>query len=120
MNLTPQKNVKPNNNYLLAVFDEDFVFEAEALTLGRHILEVILYDFHANSRHHSIGGVKLPLSHVDISEKCTLWKMLVPCSEQDAKVSNVDVFICFVLNLCCIVLFLTFIVSPVSLLSEYL
>jgi len=70
------------------VFDEDFVFEVRPTTLGRRTLEVILYDFDAYSRHHSIGGVKLPLVHIDLSEKVTLWKGLGPCSEQDAKVSS--------------------------------
>jgi hypothetical protein len=86
--------VKPNSKYLLAVFDEDFVFEVQPAALGRRTLEVILYDFDAYSRHHSIGGVKLPLAHFDFSEKVTLWKGLGPCSEQDARVSNIDLFIC--------------------------
>jgi hypothetical protein len=72
----------------IAVFDEDFVFEVRPTTIGRRTLEVILYDFDAYSRHQSIGGVKLPLAHVDLSEKVTVWKGLSPCSEQDAKVSN--------------------------------
>ena len=70
------------------MFDEDFVFEVRPTTLGRRTLEVILYDFDAYSRHHSIGGVKLPLAHIDLSEKVTLWKGLGPCSEQDAKVTS--------------------------------
>lgn len=73
---------------LFTVFDEDFVFEVRPTTLGRRTLEVILYDFDAYSRHHSIGGVKLPLVHIDLSEKVTLWKGLSPCSEQDAKVNS--------------------------------
>jgi hypothetical protein len=72
------------------VFDEDFVFEVQPATLGRRTLEVILYDFDAYSRHHSIGGVKIPLGHFDITDKVTLWKGLGPCSEQDAKVSSTD------------------------------
>jgi hypothetical protein len=99
--------VKSNNKNLLAVFDEDFVFEVQPTTLCRRTLEVILYDFDAYSRHHSIGGVKIPLGHFDLSEKVTLWKGLGPCSEQDAKVSSTDLFICFILDLCCIVLFIT-------------
>lgn len=70
------------------MFDEDFVFEVRPTALGRRTLEVILYDFDAYSRHHSIGGVKLPLAHIDLSEKVTLWKGLGPCSEQDAKVNS--------------------------------
>lgn len=90
--------MKPNSKYLLAVFDEDFVFEVQPAALGRRTLEVILYDFDAYSRHHSIGGVKLPLAHFDFSEKVTLWKGLGPCSEQDARVSNTDLFVCFILD----------------------
>jgi hypothetical protein len=85
-NLNLIRNLVPNKQCLFAVFDEDFVFEVRPTTLGRRTLEVILYDFDAYSRHHSIGGVKLPLAHVDLSEKVTLWKGLGPCSEQDAKV----------------------------------
>lgn len=76
------------------MFDEDFVFEVQPTTIGRHTLEVILYDFDAYSRHHSIGGVKLPLTHIDLSEKVSLWKGLGPCSEQDAKVSNNSLNVC--------------------------
>jgi hypothetical protein len=86
--------LRPNKEFYCAVFDEDFVFEVRPTTLCRRTLEVILYDFDAYSRHHSIGGVKLPLSHVDLSEKVTLWKGLSPCSEQDAKVSNTSLKIC--------------------------
>jgi hypothetical protein len=75
------------------VFDEDFVFEVRPTTLGRRTLEVILYDFDAYSRHHSIGGVKLPLAHIDLSEKVTLWKGLGPCSEQDAKAELGDLMV---------------------------
>ncbi|XP_046676229.1 synaptotagmin-5 [Homalodisca vitripennis] len=67
------------------VFDEDFVFEVRPAALGRRSLEIILYDFDAYSRHHSIGGVKLPLANIDLSDKVTLWKGLGPCSEQDSK-----------------------------------
>ncbi|XP_021929129.1 synaptotagmin-10 [Zootermopsis nevadensis] len=79
------------------VFDEDFVFEVRPTTIGRRTLEVILYDFDAYSRHHSIGGVKLPLAHIDLSEKVTLWKGLSPCSEQDAKAELGDLMVslCF-------------------------
>ncbi|XP_054283657.1 synaptotagmin-5 isoform X2 [Macrosteles quadrilineatus] len=67
------------------VFDEDFVFEVRPAALGRRTLEIILYDFDAYSRHHSIGGVKLPLANIDLSDKVSLWKGLGPCSEQDSK-----------------------------------
>lgn len=102
--------MKFNNKYLLAVFDEDFVFEVQPATLGRRTLEVILYDFDAYSRHHSIGGVKLPLAHFEFSEKVTLWKALGPCSEQDARVSNIDLFVCLILDFSLHYLFLTFLV----------
>lgn len=75
------------------VFDEDFVFEVQPAALGRRTLEVILYDFDAYSRHHSIGGVKLPLAHFDFTEKVTLWKGLSPCSEQDARAELGDLMV---------------------------
>ncbi|XP_067002242.2 synaptotagmin-5 [Anabrus simplex] len=75
------------------VFDEDFVFEVHPSALGRRTLEVLLYDFDAYSRHHNIGGVKLPLTHIDLSEKVTMWKGLGPCSEQDAKAELGDLMV---------------------------
>lgn len=75
------------------MFDEDFVFEVQPTALGRRTLEVILYDFDAYSRHHSIGGVKLPLAHFDFTEKVTLWKGLSPCSEQDARAELGDLMV---------------------------
>lgn len=81
----------------VAVFDEDFVFEVRPATIGRRTLEVILYDFDAYSRHHSIGGVQLPLANVDLSEKVSLWKPLQQCSERDAKVSNFTELIILIL-----------------------
>lgn len=73
---------------VVSVFDEDFVFEVRPAALGRRTLEVILYDFDAYSRHHSIGGVKIPLANIDLSDKVALWKGLGPCSEQDSKVGT--------------------------------
>lgn len=88
---------------LLTVFDEDFVFEVRPATIGRRTLELILYDFDAYSRHHSIGGVKIPLAHIDLSEKVTLWKGLGPCSEQDAKViSNNSIHVCSTFTINCL------------------
>lgn len=71
--------------FLVSVFDEDFVFEVKAATLGRHTLEVVLYNFDAYSRHYSIGGVQLPLTNIDLSEKVDLWKGLSPSLEHDAR-----------------------------------
>lgn len=71
---------------LITVFDEDFVFEVRAATLGRHILEILLYDFDAYSRHHSIGGVQFPLCNIDLSDKVDLWKQLIPLSDKDSRV----------------------------------
>ncbi|XP_018319644.1 synaptotagmin-1 [Agrilus planipennis] len=67
------------------VFDEDFVFEVRAATLGRHTLEILLYDFDAYSRHHSIGGVQMPLANIDLSEKVDVWKKLMPLNNQDSR-----------------------------------
>lgn len=68
------------------VFDEDFVFEVRAATIGRRTLEILLYDFDAYSRHVCIGGLQIQLAHVDLSEKIDLIKSIGPCSEQDSKI----------------------------------
>lgn len=78
--------VKADTSNSVVVFDEDFVFEVRPAALGRRSLEIILYDFDAYSRHHSIGGLKLPLANIDLSDKVSLWRGLGPCSEQDSKV----------------------------------
>ncbi|CRL02689.1 CLUMA_CG015761, isoform A [Clunio marinus] len=75
------------------VFDEDFVFEVRPATIGRRTLEILLYDFDAYSRHVCIGGLKIQLAHVDLSDKVELWKSLGPCDEQDAKVELGDLMI---------------------------
>ncbi|XP_049961498.1 synaptotagmin-5 isoform X2 [Schistocerca serialis cubense] len=75
------------------VFDEDFVFEVSPAALPRRTLEVLLYDFDAYSRHHSIGGVQLPLAQVDLSERLTLWRQLGPCADQDAKAELGEVMV---------------------------
>lgn len=49
-------------------------------------MEVLLYDFDAYSRHHSIGGVQFPLSNFDLNEKIDIWKNLSPLSDKDARV----------------------------------
>ncbi|KAK5646855.1 hypothetical protein RI129_005319 [Pyrocoelia pectoralis] len=67
------------------VFDEDFVFDVKATTLGRHTLEIVLYNFDAYSRHYSIGGVQIPLASIDFNEKVDLWKGLSPSFEHDAR-----------------------------------
>lgn len=56
-------------------------------------MEILLYDFDAYSRHVCIGGLKVGLAHVDLSDKVELWKSLGPCSEQDAKVELGDLMI---------------------------
>lgn len=71
------------------VFDEDFVFEVRPAIIGRKTLEINLYDFDAYSRHVCIGGLKISLAHVDLSDKIELWKSLGP-AEQDVKVELGD------------------------------
>ncbi|CAG9798888.1 unnamed protein product [Chironomus riparius] len=75
------------------VFDEDFVFEVRPATIGRRTLEILIYDFDAYSRHVCIGGLKIALAHVDLSDKVELWKSLGPCSEQDAKIELGDIMV---------------------------
>lgn len=77
----------------VSVFDEDFVFEVRPATIGRRTLEILLYDFDAYSRHVCIGGLKVPLAHVDLSDKVELWKSLGPCAEIDARVELGDLMI---------------------------
>lgn len=80
-------------NLLFTVFDEDFVFEVRPATIGRRTLEILLYDFDAYSRHVCIGGLKIALAHVDLSDKVELVKSLGPCSEQDAKIELGDIMV---------------------------
>lgn len=75
------------------MFDEDFVFEVRPATIGRRTLEILLYDFDAYSRHVCIGGLKILLAHVDLSDRVELWKTLGPCAEQDARVELGDLMI---------------------------
>lgn len=84
-----------NNIYMttFAVFDEDFVFEVRPAAIGRRTLEILLYDFDAYSRHVCIGGLKVLLAHVDLSDRVELWKSLGPCAEQDAKIELGDLMI---------------------------
>jgi hypothetical protein len=49
-------------------------------------LEILLYDFDAYSRHICIGGTRVALVHVDLSEKVELWKTLGPCIDLDTKI----------------------------------
>lgn len=95
--LLPDRNnvwqTRIHKKTLNPVFDEDFVFEVRPAQLSRRTLEIILYDFDAYSRHHSIGGIKLPLSEIDLAEKVTLWKGLSPCSESDSKAELGDLMV---------------------------
>lgn len=69
------------------------MFEVRPATIGRRTLEILLYDFDAYSRHVCIGGLKILLAHVDLSDRVELWKSLGPCAEQDAKVELGDLMI---------------------------
>lgn len=62
------------------------MFEVRALAFSRRTLEIILYDFDAYARHVSMGGLKLPLSELDLTDKLTIWRNLVSCSDSDDKV----------------------------------
>uniref|UniRef100_A0A8D8SRQ3 Synaptotagmin-9 n=1 Tax=Cacopsylla melanoneura TaxID=428564 RepID=A0A8D8SRQ3_9HEMI len=67
------------------VLDEDFIFETRPMNISKRTLEVIMYNFDAYSRHHSIGHVKIPLSDVDLSDRSLMWKYLEPCTPEDTK-----------------------------------
>lgn len=69
------------------------MFEVRPATIGRRTLEILLYDFDAYSRHVCIGGLKILLAHVDLSDRVELWKSLGPCAEQDARVELGDLMI---------------------------
>jgi hypothetical protein len=86
----PRKLIK---KFSFSVFDEDFVFEVRPATIGRRTLEILVYDFDAYSRHICIGGLKISLANVDLSDKVELWKSLGPCAEQDAKIELGDLMI---------------------------
>jgi hypothetical protein len=72
----------------LSVLDEDFIFEARPNNISKRTLEVIMYNFDAYSRHHSIGHVKIPLADVDLSDRSLMWKYLEPCTTEDTKVTH--------------------------------
>lgn len=84
-----------SQGFVISVFDEDFVFEVQPSSLARRTLEILLYDFDAYSRHHSIGGVQLALAHLDLSEKLTLWRSLGPCTDQDTKVFYLFIYLSY-------------------------
>lgn len=82
-------------SFLFTVFDEDFVFEVPGINLNKRTLEVLLYDFDAYSRHHSIGGMRLPLSEVDFSEKVNIWRNLMPVCDRDSPVDLGELMVSF-------------------------
>src|SRR5687768_16465989 len=63
-------------------FEEDFAFEVHHNELPRKTLEILIYDFDQYSRHQCMGSVQLALEHIDLSEKVTLWKGILPCDEK--------------------------------------
>lgn len=67
------------------VFEEDFVFEVPLAEVSKRTVEVLVYDFDQYSRHQCMGSVQLPLEHVDLSEKVTVWKGISPCDEKDER-----------------------------------
>ncbi|KAH8377905.1 hypothetical protein KR093_007826, partial [Drosophila rubida] len=78
---------------LSPVFDEHFVFEVTAGVIDKRTLEILLYDFDAYSRHVCIGGSKLHLAHLDLSEQLKLWTPLTSASAQDMKVDLGDIMV---------------------------
>ncbi|XP_051858509.1 synaptotagmin-5 isoform X1 [Drosophila albomicans] len=78
---------------LSPVFDEHFVFEVTAGVIDKRTLEILLYDFDAYSRHVCIGGTKLHLAHLDLSEQLKLWTPLTSASAQDMKVDLGDIMV---------------------------
>lgn len=56
-------------------------------------MEILLYDFDAYSRHVCIGGSKLHLANLDLSEQLKLWTPLSSASAQDMKVDLGDIMV---------------------------
>lgn len=82
------------NFFLLStVFDEDFIFEVQQNAINRRTIEILLYDFDPISQHFCIGGTKIDLNEMDLTNKIKLWKNLGVCAEQDAKVELGDVMV---------------------------
>lgn len=77
----------------LTVFDEQFVFEVTAGVIDKRTVEILLYDFDAYSRHVCIGGSKLHLANLDLSEQLNLWTPLSSASAQDMKVDLGDIMV---------------------------
>ncbi|EDW04129.1 synaptotagmin-5 [Drosophila grimshawi] len=75
------------------VFDEQFVFEVNAGVIDKRSVEILLYDFDAYSRHVCIGGTKLQLATLDLSEQLSLWTPLTSASAQDMKVDLGDIMV---------------------------
>ncbi|KAH8366428.1 hypothetical protein KR084_005443 [Drosophila pseudotakahashii] len=75
------------------VFDEQFVFEVTAGVIDKRTVEILLYDFDAYSRHVCIGGTKLHLASLDLSEQLKLWTPLSSASAQDMKVDLGDIMV---------------------------
>ncbi|EDW77291.2 uncharacterized protein Dwil_GK18165 [Drosophila willistoni] len=75
------------------VFDENFIFEVSAGVLDKRSIEILLYDFDAYSRHVCIGGTKLHLANLDLSEQLKLWTPLTSASAQDMKVDLGDIMV---------------------------
>ncbi|XP_017037381.1 synaptotagmin-5 [Drosophila kikkawai] len=75
------------------VFDEQFVFEVAAGVIDKRTVEILLYDFDAYSRHVCIGGSKLHLANLDLSEQLNLWTPLSSASAQDMKVDLGDIMV---------------------------
>lgn len=65
------------------MFDEDFVFDERNGSMGERILEILLYDFDAYSRHVCIGGARIPLTDIDLTQKLKITRPLqVSTNEQ--------------------------------------
>ncbi|ALC38676.1 Sytalpha [Drosophila busckii] len=75
------------------VFDEHFNFEVTAGVIDKRTLEILLYDFDAYSRHVCIGGTKLHLANLELSEPLKLWTPLSSASVQDMKVDLGDIMV---------------------------
>lgn len=54
-----------------------------------------MYDFDAYSRHHSIGGIRLPLCDVNFAQKLNVWKSLLPVCDKDPSVDLGELMVSF-------------------------
>lgn len=76
------------------IFDEDFVFEIEPVRILSTVIEVLLYDFDAYSRHHVIGATQASLAEISlVSGRAEIWRPLAAVAQSDARVDLGEIMV---------------------------